>query len=371
MFNDDMRAGHVFAVPPGADFPKCLADGLARRLNPLSPEARARVTVLVNSARMRTTLRAALLGQGPGLLPRIKLVTEPLVFEGATVMPPPVSPLRRRLELAQLIEQLLRASPDLAPRSAIYDLADSLARLFAEMQAEGVSLEVLQSLDVSRHSGHWARSLAFIALAERVFRADAPDPEGRQRAQAEALIAQWNEHPPPDPVIIAGSTGSRGTTALLMQAVARLPQGAVVLPGFDFDMPADTWSALDDGLAPEDHPQYRFLRILKALGMSPEDVVSWDGSAAPVPARGALVSLASRPGNGSMDARRPIVARHRRRLLGDDTDRSALSPYGSDGDCSSASNCCRNGPACRAYHARSRGDAARYGSTGLLADHAR
>lgn len=295
MFNDDMRAGHVFAVPPGADFPKCLADGLARRLNPLSPEARARVTVLVNSARMRTALRAALLGQGPGLLPRIKLVTEPLVFEGATVMPPPVSPLRRRLELAQLIEQLLRASPDLAPRSAIYDLADSLARLFAEMQAEGVSLEVLQSLDVSRHSGHWARSLAFIALAERVFRADAPDPEGRQRAQAEALIAQWNEHPPPDPVIIAGSTGSRGTTALLMQAVAGLPQGAVVLPGFDFDMPADTWSALDDGLAPEDHPQYRFLRILKALGMSPEDVVSWDGSAAPVPARGALVSLALRP----------------------------------------------------------------------------
>ena len=295
MFHDDARAAHVFASSPGTDFPECLAAGLAQRLTTMSPEARARVMVLVNSSRMRTALRAALVRQGPGLLPRIRLVTEPLLFEGAMVLPPPLSPLRRRLELAQLIEQLLRASPDLAPRSAIYDLADSLARLFAEMQAEGVSPEALRGLDVSRHSGHWARSLAFISLAERVFRADAPDPEGRQRAQAEALVVRWKDQPPPDPVIIAGSTGSRGTTALLMQAVARLPQGAVVLPGFDFEMPDETWSALDEGLAPEDHPQFRFLRFLQGLGMPPRDVLSWDGHAAPVPARGPLVSLALRP----------------------------------------------------------------------------
>ena len=41
------------------------------------------------------------------------------------------------------------------------------------------------------------------------------------------------------PVIVAGSTGSSRATARLIGAVARLPQGAVVLPGLD--------QALDDG----------------------------------------------------------------------------------------------------------------------------
>lgn len=288
-------AANLYALPPGADFPRALAHGLAARLKDQTPEARARVTLLVNSARMRSSVRSELVAQGPGLLPRIRLVTEPLLFEGATALPPPLSPLRRRLELGRLVERLLRTAPDLAPRSAIYDLADSLAGLFAEMQAEGVSPERVRALDVSRHSSHWARSLAFITLAEEVMRPDAPDPEGRLRAQAEALIDRWETNPPADPVIIAGSTGSRGTTALLMQAVARLPQGAVVLPGYDFDMDAQGWAALEGGAAPEDHPQYRFLRLMQVLSVSPAEVQPWDTGPPPAPARNRLVSLALRP----------------------------------------------------------------------------
>ncbi|PZX42332.1 inactivated superfamily I helicase [Roseinatronobacter thiooxidans] len=295
MFQDDPRPAHLFALPSGVDFPQALAAGLNQRLAPLPPEARARVTLLVNSARMRTRVRDAFVAQGPGLLPRIRLITAPLLFEGASLLPPPMPPLRRRLELAQLIDKLLRSAPDLAPRSAIYDLADSLARLFAEMQAEGVPAQALRDLDVSRHSGHWARSLSFITLAEQVVQSDAPDAEGRIRAQAEALIARWQAHPPADPVIIAGSTGSRGTTALLMQAVAQLPQGAVVLPGFDFDMSAATWAELSSGAAPEDHPQYRFLALCDALNLPPAQVRAWHDTPAPAPARNRLVSLALRP----------------------------------------------------------------------------
>ncbi|MCC5954828.1 MAG: double-strand break repair protein AddB [Natronohydrobacter sp.] len=295
MFTQDPLPPRLFALPPGVDFPQAFALGCMDRLAGQPPEMRARVTVLANSARMRTRLRAAFASFGPGLQPRIRLITDPLLFEGAADLPPAIPPLRRRLELAQLIDGLLQAAPDLAPRSAIYDLSDSLARLFAEMQAEGVPPERLRDLDVSRHSGHWARSLAFITLAEQVVRSDAPDAEGRLRAQAAALIARWHDAPPQDPILIAGSTGSRGTTALLMQAVARLPLGAVVLPGFDFDMPAATWAALPQGAAPEDHPQFRFLRLCQALDIAPERVKPWVESAAPEPARTALVSLALRP----------------------------------------------------------------------------
>ncbi len=295
MFDTDPSPPRLFALPSGVNFPVALADGLAQRLAPLPPEERARVTVLVNSARMRTRLRTALIAQGAAILPRLRLITDPLIFDGAAEHPPSVPPLRRRLELAQLIDRLLQASPDLAPRSAIYDLSDSLARLFAEMQAEGVPFERLRDLDVSRHSGHWARALAFITLAEQVIRRDSPDHEGRLRVQAEALITRWGSVAPQDPIIIAGSTGSRGTTALLMQAVARLPMGAVVVPGFDFDMPAATWAILPNGAAPEDHPQYRYHRLLEALELAPAEVRRWTETAPPAPARNALVSLALRP----------------------------------------------------------------------------
>jgi ATP-dependent helicase/nuclease subunit B len=179
---------------------------------------------------MQRRLRAELADQGAGLMPRIALVGDPLVFAGATALPPAVPPLRRRLELAQLVDRLLQADPTLAPRSALYDLADSLARLFSEMQAEGVPIERIAGLDVSSHSAHWQRALRFVTLVEQVLRPDAMDPEGRLRAQTEALIDRWADQPPPDPVLIAGSTGSRGTTALLMQAVARLPQGQSSCP---------------------------------------------------------------------------------------------------------------------------------------------
>ena len=103
-------------------------------------------------------------------------------------------------------------------------------------------------------------------------------------------------------MIVAGSTGSRGTTHALMQAVARLPQGAVVLPGFDFDMPRHVWDQLIDDLPRadhtqpgEDHPQFRFAKLLSDLGASPRDVRDWGHGAAPAPARNALVSLALRP----------------------------------------------------------------------------
>ena len=289
--NDDTP--HVFALPPGADFPRLFADGLRARLADTPPEARARITILVNSGRMRRRIRECLVAQGPGVLPRIRLVSDPLTLDGAAGHAPAVSPLRRRLELARLVGMLLAADPRLAPRAAVFSLADSLARLFAEMQAEGVPFSALERLDLSNHSEHWMQAQRFLRLADTVVTHDAPDAEGRLRAQIMALTEAWKTAPPADPVLVVGSTGSRGTTALLMQAVARLPQGAVVLPGFDFDMPASGWSRLEEGAAAEDHPQYRFHALATGLGLAAHKVAPWHDS--PALPRGKLVSLALRP----------------------------------------------------------------------------
>jgi len=283
----------LFALPPGADFPQLFAAGLRARLADMPPEARARVTILVNSARMRRRIRDCLVAQGPGLLPRIRLVTDPLLFGGAPQHAPPVPPLRRRLELARLVGMLQAAQPKLAPRAAVFDLADSLARLFAEMQAEGVPFQALDHLNLTEHAEHWAQAQKFLRLAETVIAQDAPDAEGRLRAQVLDLTEAWSETPPPDPILVVGSTGSRGTTAMLMQAVARLQQGAVVLPGFDFDMPPAAWAQLDRATVSEDHPQFRFRVMLDDLGLGSNAVMPWHDS--PELPRGKLVSLSLRP----------------------------------------------------------------------------
>ncbi|WP_375687933.1 double-strand break repair protein AddB [Pseudooceanicola sp. LIPI14-2-Ac024] len=294
---DPLPHPRLYGMAPGADFPAALVAHLHAAFAGRPPQDLARVRLIVNTRRMARRVRD-LFDSGPALLlPRIELIGDLGQSHHLADLPEAVPPLRRRLELVELISALLAAEPDLAPRAALYDLADSLARVLDEMQGEGVAPEVLEGLDVSDLSGHWARALRFLTIA-RQFQSDADgrlDTEARQRLVIERTIADWQANPPTDPVILAGSTGSRGSTNLLMQAVARLPNGAVVLPGYDFDMPVGVWDSLTDALTGEDHPQFRFARLLNGLGMTPDQVLQWPGVAIPSAARNRAVSLALRP----------------------------------------------------------------------------
>lgn len=287
----------LYGIPPGADFPRALVEGLRARHIGQPPQSLARVQLIVNTRRMARRIRE-LFDQGPPcLLPRISLLTDLGEIWDLAHIPDPVPPLRRRLELVQLITKLLDSAPNLAPRSAIYDLSDSLAGLMDEMHGEGVSPQAIEALDVTDQSGHWARIKSFLGIVRHYFEAGgaAPDVETRQRLVIERLAALWRETPPAHPVILAGSTGSRGATQHLMQAVARLPQGAVVLPGFDFDMPGAVWDALGDAMLSEDHPQYRFCRVATGAGLAPAQIRPWSDMPPVQSARNALVSLALRP----------------------------------------------------------------------------
>ncbi|WP_341212688.1 double-strand break repair protein AddB [uncultured Limimaricola sp.] len=292
----DAGSAHLYALPCGVDFAEGLVAGLRARFGDQGPEAMARVTVYLGTNRMRRRVRD-IFDQGPAtLLPRLRLITDLALDPMGPELPLPVAPLRRRLELTQLVARLIEAQPDLAPRAALYDLSDSLASLMDEMQGEGVSPDDIANLDVTDLSGHWARSLQFLNIVNLWFGPDAaPDREARQRMAVERLIATWAKTPPTDPVIVAGSTGSRGATALFLEAVARQEKGAVVLPGVDMDQPQDVWERLDEALAAEDHPQFRFRRILRMLGMEANELRLWHDTPAPSPARNRLVSLSLRP----------------------------------------------------------------------------
>ncbi|WP_051508374.1 double-strand break repair protein AddB [Roseicyclus elongatus] len=302
MLFDHEAAPRLFATPIGVDFCAALIVGLDARLATQPPEAIARVEIHVANARLQRRIQTLYAERGPGFLPRIRPVTALGDLADLAGLPPAISPLRLRLMLAEQIGRLIDAAPDLAPRTALYDLSDSLADLMAEMFEERVTPEMIHDLDVGSHSDHWARAQTFVTAITAYFAEEASlTPEARAARVTDHLIRQWEVAPPGHPVIVAGSTGSRGATARLMAAVARLPQGAVILPGLDREMPAAIWARLlqdrqGQGLAGEDHPQFRLARIAEMLGLDPATLPDWAPAMTPVNrARNAAVSLALRP----------------------------------------------------------------------------
>ena len=74
-------------------------------------------------------------------------------------------------------------------------------------------------------------------------------------------------------MIAAGSTGSIPATAALLATIARLPHGAVVLPGLDTDLDEATWAMLADEQRRRARPSaIRHAALLKRIGIARDDV---------------------------------------------------------------------------------------------------
>ncbi|MFT6527010.1 MAG: ATP-dependent helicase/nuclease subunit B [Celeribacter sp.] len=296
MFTDTDRP-RVYGLPCGVRFPFALKEGLMERLKFQSPEALARVEIFVNSSRMRKDLKLAFDDGQTHFLPKIRLITELGADIAARDVATGVSGLRRRLELSQLVARFLDQEPDFAARSTIYDLADSLAALLSEMHDEGVSPADLDAINIEDTSGHWTRARRFMSIISAFFdptQDQPPMPEARLKMVVDLLSETWDASPPAHPIIVAGSTGSRGTTSAFMQRVANLPQGAVVLPGVDFGITSETWEKIDETDAYE-HPQARFSHFAKKVGISPRSIENWAISIDENSTRNQLISLALRP----------------------------------------------------------------------------
>ncbi len=272
----------ISTIPPGAPFVDALAAELLAR-HGAEPLALARATVLVPTRRARLALRDAFLRQSGGaalLLPRIAPLGEVDADEAALAdeeafadaeVPPAISELERRFVLTRLV--LARGGvehPDQAVR-----LAGALARLLDQVETERLGFDALAALVPEDYAEHWQKTLDFLTivtvhwpgiLAER----GVVDPAKRRNLLLERLAGRWRAAPPADPVIAAGSTGSIPATADLLDVIARLPAGEVVLPGLDRDADDATWEAIDDS-----HPQFGLKRLLARLGVEREAVADW------------------------------------------------------------------------------------------------
>ena len=135
------------------------------------------------------------------------------------------------------------------------------------MHTEGVPFDGLANLVPEEYAQHWQITLEFLKILTEIWPTileleGAIDAAQRRNLVLKAQAEAWRANPPPGPVIAAGSTGTIPATADLLEVIAKLPQGCIVLPGLDQAMDEDSWAAAstDDG-----HPQHGLASLLTKL----------------------------------------------------------------------------------------------------------
>jgi ATP-dependent helicase/nuclease subunit B len=322
---------HVFTIPASAPFLPTLigalidgrlVDGFAPGADPLRLATATLYLPTRRAARLARDVFLDVLGTEAALLPQIVAigdVDEDEIafdeaargdFDAALDVPDALGGLQRRLLLARLVTTWAKT---LAPRkrdetpliannpSAALALADDLARLMDDLATRQVPFDQLDALVPREVDNYWQLTLDFLKIAREAWpgilqEKGKIEPAARRdlliKAEAERLAHGKG------PVIAAGSTGSIPATAYLLATIASLPHGALVLPGLDTDLDAESWAKIG-GDAAEDlppsagHAQFAMHGLLKRIGITREAVTVLAAPAAH--GREHLVSEALRP----------------------------------------------------------------------------
>jgi ATP-dependent helicase/nuclease subunit B len=332
-----MANPRVFTIPASAPFVptliRALIDGTLVPGFPTGhdPLALAGATLYLPTRRACRLVRDVFLdvtGAGAAILPRIVPIgdvdEDEIAFaqaasgalaDAALDLPTAIGGLERRLLLAQLVLKWAGSiAPDKEdeaplvasnPASALA-LADDLARLMDDMTTRGVSWNQLDELVPEALERYWQLTLEFLKIARETWpdilaERGAIEAAARRDALIKAEAARLVTHKD-GPVIAAGSTGSMPATAELIATIARLPHGAVVLPGLDTGLDAESWDliagrrdAAGRELIPPavGHPQFALHALLERIGITRDAVLPLGQPAAH--GRDRIVSEALRP----------------------------------------------------------------------------
>jgi ATP-dependent helicase/nuclease subunit B len=288
----------VYSIDAGVAFVDALAQGLLDKASG-EPLKLAAMTVILPTRRAIRALTDAFLRVRDGealLLPRLLALAD---LDGdedaidAAEIPPAIDRLERQLILARLVATRagdFAISPDQALR-----LAAALADLIDEVETERADFARLAELAPEKFAAHWQQTVEFLQIVTAHWPAilesrDAVDPARRRVLALTSRAERWRARPPADPVIAAGFIAADPALAELIAAIARLPLGAVVLPGLDRNLDNLAWDAVDPS-----HPQFGMKQLLEAIGIGRADVAPWPAAGGAAGPRVHLISEALRP----------------------------------------------------------------------------
>ncbi len=320
---------HVFTIPASVPFLPALigalldgrlVEGFPKKDDPLSLAAATLYLPTRRACRLARDVFLDMLGQDAAILPRIAAIgdidEDEIVFAQSATgalaaqaldLPETLGGVERKALLAQpILKWAAGIAPDKgAPLvannpAAAFALAEQLTQLLDDMITRQVSWDRLDGLVPDEHDKYWQLTLDFLKIVRQGWPAilaerDVIEPAERRDRLIEAETKRLKAGAS-GPVIAAGSTGSMPSTALLLETIAALPQGAIVLPGLDTDLDDPSWRMIladADGHEAVTHPQYGLASLLRRIGIARGDVQTLTPPAAH--GREAFVSEALRP----------------------------------------------------------------------------
>ena len=299
----------IFTIPASYDFILTLARGVLAR-SAQTAQALDSFEIILPSLRAASAFGEVLQDcaeQKTLILPKITTLLpeqeEEFAF-GDSDLPPPIDPLRRLLMLRPLIEAFEKKRADAPPpMEQSLQLAEELARFQDACEYEHIADKAFVALSPpENYAEHWQQIIQFLAIIREKWplilqSLNRSNPVAWRLSLLRRKSAAWREQPPSHTVIFAGSTGSVLASAELMQCVASLPKGEVILPGLDQVMTPECHQSV---LETMEHPQHTMCRLLERFfALKPWQIEIWPECrhAAPVcpPERVQLLSLAQLP----------------------------------------------------------------------------
>ena len=245
----------IYNIPAHLPFAQTFAEGLlARHTTDELPQ----ITLFLPSSQARFAFYEALSGKTI-LLPKIRTIGE--LEEGIASEPSgeswesdaqteSLNHKRRLFEVARLVSQSFT-------QVKTFEMAAEFLALYDSATLNGVELEKIESIaPPAEGSQYWEKITQILGLIIHRYPAllakhKIADPK---RQQAQVL----RDFQITAPTIVAGSTA--GTLKVYMEFIHRIkdhPNGTVVLPGLDVDMPQEEWQELLPS-----HPQYAMRQLL-------------------------------------------------------------------------------------------------------------
>ncbi len=280
----------IYNIPAHQSFVDVLAKGITERFG-ADLISLSKVLILLPNRRAVRSLREAFLRLSDGkatILPIMQPIgdvdEDGLIMGGggqfdALDLEPAVPPFLRQSLLMEIIASWHKKRGEDIPESANRaQLAEALGHLLDQIQTEELSFDDLENIVPEEYSTHWQQTLEFLKILTEHWpnilqTTGYMDVAERRNFLMNALKEKWLDRAPEDPIIAAGSTGSIKATASLLEVIARLPQGMVVLPGLDQNLDDESWNAIADG-----HPQAMMKALLDQIRADRIEVKNWDGS---------------------------------------------------------------------------------------------
>ena len=279
----------VYNIPAHNSFVDVLAAGIIERFGS-DPLSLSNVLILLPNRRAVRSLREAFLRLSDGrpiILPNLQPIgdvdEDDLVMGGSALyddlsLKPAVPSHIRQMLLMNIIHAWYVKKGDDVPESAARAvLAEALGHLLDQVQTEQINFADLKDIVPEEYAIHWQQTLDFLEILtdnwpDILATTGYMDAAIRRNDLLFALRESWLDNPPTHPIIAAGSTGSVKATSSLLQVIARLPKGMVVLPGLDAQLDDESWEKIEDT-----HPQATMKHLLEVIDVDRIEVDSWDG----------------------------------------------------------------------------------------------